>query len=260
MRLSLRLSLTVALGISAAYACSQDLIFLVPQAFVTSKSTVEVSLQTAQRTVLSGKDLPVRWAFVKTGLVQENRDDLTGWLDTGGTFQCPVPGPGAVMVGVDFAPTLEVLPRNSVKALAEPGTLILGSTVKVRHYRSALTLFRSPQDDPGSTIATTEVSLAASIHPLIDPTRFQLGGEMPYELVLRGEEIEKAPVSVFSVTSGRTLTIATTEGGLGVFKPTEPGEHRLSYQYARPIKNDPDAQFEVFSTTLVFNIERGQAR
>lgn len=242
----------VCLGCSLTGA-AQTPAFIEPEAFVSSKQAVAIKLLDGNQNALwSGTK--VRWAFVKTGMVQENRDDLSDWLDASGTFQCPIPGPGVVMLGVDFAPKLETLSADALRPLLEKSTLIPAKTVTVRHYRAAITLFRSSQDDPGSTIATTETSLSSSIHPLMDPTRFTLGGELPYELVMRGGEVEDGIVKITSVTSGTTLKLPTRRGGLGFFKPSESGIHRISYQVARPLHGDPDAQFEVFSTTLTFSV------
>lgn len=242
----------VCLAFSLA-SSAQTPAFIEPEAFVSSRQTVAIRLFEGNQDAL-WNGTKVRWAFVKTGMVQENRDDLLDWLDTSGSLQCPVPGPGVVMLGIDFEPKLETLNAETLRPLLEKGTLIPAKTVTVRHYRSAITLFRSSQDDPGSTIATTETSLASSIHPLMDPTRFTLGGELPYELVMRGKEVEDGIVKIMSVTSGKTLKLSTRRGGLGFFKPTEAGVHRISYQVARPVHGDPKVQFEVFSTTLTFSV------
>lgn len=254
----LKLIASAACLATASILNAQEPVFLSPDLFRLTKGSVNLRC-------LSGREkqpeewtmAKVRWIFVKTGLVQENRDTLKDWLDPTGSLAVPIPAPGPVMIGIDFEPVIEEVTADSLKKRLSHETVVPSGKFKIRHYRSSLTLLRT--DWPGrsatdSVIATTEVSLASSIHPLMDPTTFKLGGDMAIETVVQGEEIEDAKIYATNLTTGATTIMETTEGGMCRFSPDSAGQYHLYFQFARATKSDPEAAMEVFSTTLTFEL------
>ena len=252
------LSLLVALS---ALSLAQSPYFLTPESFLTTSRTVSITLRTGQGSQTHTElwdEHPTRWVFVKTGRVQENRDSLGEWLDSSGNFVPKIPAPGPVMIGIDFLPVIEVTTIERLnKSLSKPLLMAQGS-IKIRHYRSAITLLRTDwpgEDSPDSTIATTETSLASSIHPLMDPTVFQLGGDMAFEAVVHGQEIDDAKIYAKNLTTGATTIMETTGGGMCRFSPDSAGSYQLVFQFARQLSSDPEASVELFTTTLTFKLQ-----
>ena len=86
----------------------------------------------------------------------------------------------------------------------------------------------------------------------MDPTTFQLGGDMAFEAVVQGKEIKNAKIFARNLDSGATTIKETTQGGMCRFSPDSAGNYQLVFQFARHITSDPEVTFEVFTTTLTF--------
>jgi len=244
----------------SALAIAQQPYFLKPDSYLATNNKVAIRLELGQGKLASNQPWnqnSIRWVFLKTGLVQENRDNLNDWLDSNDTFVATIPAPGPVMIGIDFNPVIETTTTTELnRTLSMPIPQKAGQ-IKIRNYRSAITLIRTDWpglDSPDSTIATTETSLASSIHPLMDPTRFQLGGDMAFEAVIQGAEIENAKIFATNLTTGATTIMETTGGGMCKFSPDSLGTYQLLFQFARPLKADPEVSCEVFTTTLTFQL------
>ncbi|MBV6457807.1 MAG: hypothetical protein HONBIEJF_00927 [Fimbriimonadaceae bacterium] len=237
---------------------AQEALFLTPDTFVTASRESRLLLSETKSTGPAIKDwtrFPARWVFIRTGLVQENRDAFDEWLQQDGSVRFAIPGPGPVVVGVDFAPQLQTVDSTTVSRIARQPSLPRRET-KIRHFRSALTVFQTDwpgEQSPDSGVATAKTSLASSIHPLMDPTKFRMGSDMALELVVRGQEVEEAEVFVVNLTSGKTWVLKA-QGGLCKFTPDAPGTYEFKFQYVLPVPDDPEADFDFFSTTLTFSI------
>ncbi|MBS1713783.1 MAG: hypothetical protein JST30_05545 [Armatimonadetes bacterium] len=202
-------------------------------------------------------DNPVRWAFVKTGLVQENRDTVDEWLDPQKVFSPPVPAPGAVLIGIDFEPRLEDIGAAELGRLLEEGRPPRSATVKVRHFRTAVAIVRTAwnvDDDPASHVAVAESGLAAEIRPLMDPTRLPPGADIKFEVAQRGREADDIEIEATHFTSGRRMELSHKGVGGLKLSPDKSGAWGLSCTFARPLKNDPEAQYAVYTATLCFSV------
>ncbi len=247
----------------AVFAYAQDPAFLVPKAFTVSQKTAKLSLVLGDASApvsAAWASWPVRWVFVKTGEFQENRDTVNQWLGSDGSFDPPIPAPGAVMVGVDFQPRLEQVDSSRLA-----GLVLLRSnsnpSLVVRHYRSAIALLRTQtgtaQDEEGSAVATTETSLSATVHAFMDPTRLMLGGAIAFEVSVQGEEVEGSRLFVKCLATGE-VTQLETETNMCHFTPKNAGAYEVCFQYARRTTNDPEAQYDLFSGTMTFSIPTPQ--
>jgi len=241
-------------------AQAQEALFLTPERFLTASRETRVRLSEAKSASPATQDwakFSANWVFVKTGLVQENRDGFEEWLQNDGTLKLPIPAPGPVVIGIDFSPQIETVASASLARLVTaPLKSGVGSTVKIRHHRSALTIFQTDwpgEQSPDSGVATAKTSLSSSIHPLMDPTRFRIGSDLALELVVRGEEAQDAQVHAANLTTGKTWAVKA-QGGLCKFTPDAPGTYEFKFQLARPLVNDPEADFDLFSATLTFSI------
>lgn len=253
-----RSTLLLCTGFFSLAAHGQTVVSLVPKAYNLTGSSLSVQLTDGvpgKPAPAQWKGLNVRWVFVRTGMVQENRDSVEEWLNPAGEFEPPLPASGPVVIGIDFKPVIETLPSLAVTKLLEGPGYTATPTVKVRHFRSAMTIVRkapSGGEVPDSGVAVTEVSLASSIHPLMDPTTLMPGGEIAFEVTARGGEVEEAKVNVLNLTTGKNTLVRGGEGRACHFKP-EPGcEYLLTCQWARKATGDPDVKFDLFSSSLTF--------
>ena len=244
--------------LAPAVGLAQEGHFLSPSSFQLTSKSVQVAIHRGQgptRLTQPWKGQKIKWLFVKTGLVQENRDEVLQWTDEHGNLTVPVPAAGPVMIGIDFEPVVEEVQVADLNLTQSRPVASLKTKCNVRHFRSAITLLRTswPGDEaPDSTVATTETSLASSIHPLMDPTTFLLGGDMALETVVQGEEIRDAKIFARNNVTGLTTIMRTGGGGVCSFSPDSAGTYEFLFQYVRPVKNETGVDFEVFTTTLTF--------
>jgi len=254
-----RLALLSA-AFAPSWASADEPLFLVPQNSVLTGQKAALDLKTGAGPTApkaNWKDHAVRWVFVKTGQIQENRDSVDGWLDPQGVFVPPVLSPGAVVVGVDFAPTLEDLSVGDLRRLLVDAAPPKSATVKVKHFRSAVAILRtswSVDDDPASHVAVAETGLACEIRPLMDPTRLPSGADIKFEIAQRGREVEEAELRATSLVTGRTLAMAPDRAEGLNWKPESSGLYGLSCTFALPLKNDPEASYAVYSATVCFAV------
>lgn len=268
MRFKMRVWIAMATTGFASACLAQQPVFMTPDAFLLSAPTAKLGLRMGQginSSELSWSNLPVRWIFVKTGQVQENRDSAAEWQTPGGGLTVPIPAAGAVMIGADFLPTRESATGTSLMRLMPDRKLEASRAYTIRHYRSATTLMRTvwpkADNESGAAIPTSEAGLKGFIHPLFDPTRLMLGGDLAFEVTSEGKEVERGIIAATHVSTGTVVSISFEAGKLARFYPTLAGVWQLATQIARPLSNDPRAQFEVISATLTFSIpERKSAR
>ncbi|MBS1724534.1 MAG: hypothetical protein JSS66_16450 [Armatimonadetes bacterium] len=256
------LSRTVAVlagSLVSGWAFCQQSVFLQPDQFFLKGRTALVDLRRSSAPSLvpeEWSDAPVKWSFLRTGEVQENRDDIGEWLRPDGRLELKIPASGPIMFGIDFLPRIESVNSTDLRKLTKAP--VGAGTVKIRHYRTAVTILRTQWgpgvDSPGSAVATSETSLTSAVHLMMDPSSLMLGGDIAFEVVMRGLEIEDATVKINHRSSGETLVRDDAERYR--FTPDKPGVWDMEVQFVRPLKDDPEAQFELYSTTMTFEVPR----
>lgn len=233
--------------------------YLLPRAFVTTGKAIEVQLLSEQKQ-LKWADAAIRWVFVKTAQVQENRDSATDFLDAKGVLRAPLPAEGPAMIGVDWKPVDETWSGRQLQALGATSVAQNGSYT-VRHFQSAITIVR-PAADQGqpSAIPVAESGLAMDIHALFDPSRLQLGSDLPFEVSLRGEEVEEATLRATHLQSGQKFSLRLRDGRQERFTPARSGVWLIECQLLRESPSPEGPRFEFYSGTLTFSIPGGERK
>ena len=253
-----RFAMSGGLLILGAMAIAQSIASLEPQSFELTSDNVVIGLVQGQPSQLSAEPWsknPIRWAFIRSGEVQENRDTVAEWLDREGILRVPLPAAGPIVIGIDFQPQEEEITSNALSRLLEKPKFAKAAVAKIRHFRSAMAIVlkQSPEGTGrGNGVAVTEVSLASSIHPLMDPTTLVPGGDIAFEYTVHGEEVEDAKIYVTNLTTGENFVIRGGESGSCHVTPKPGCSYRLTAQSAR--ENRSDNIFEVYSCSLVFKV------
>lgn len=256
-------SLVVLTPLGAAAASAQEAIFLSPDAFrVEPGATVALGL-------VEGRSHPsppapvawpdhIAWLLVRSGGAQDNRDAVQPAGDGADSrVSITLTAPGCAMIGVDFAPEIITVSGeqlaawlSSRTAVAAPADLRLGSELRVRHVRSAKALIRvaAPPELPvDASTAVSKSGQAVEIRPFIDPT---LGpGDVPCRTYVGGDA-SRARVHAVHASTGEFR--GATGGGTLLLPLHAPGPWRIEFNHAAPAAGDPDADWVIYSATLVF--------
>ena len=134
---------------------------------------------------------------------------------------------------------------------AEPGP------VRVRRLESTKALARVLGADgwrPNSATAQSKTGQRAEIRPLADPTSVRVKADLPLRIYLPVEQRSGTKVIARHVASSREQSFLTDGGGTGFFTVSLSGLWTIEAHSAHPLEDDPDADWEVFSATLVFEV------
>ncbi len=97
---------------------------------------------------------------------------------------------------------------------------------------------------------TKPIGITFELIPLEDPLGMPVGGELPVRAVFDGKPL--ANVVVFSKDKDQ---IQTDSNGIGHMKITKKGKHLLMVGHKVPTKDDPEKDYHLFTTFLVFEVQ-----
>ncbi len=232
-----------------------------------------------ERTTAAWPAERIRWFFVRVAGTQENFDAYTP-LRKGLDFaRVRVAHAGIALVGLDLRPRIEEVPAKELtEFLAKrvgPRTLPVGwrwtmerETVRVRRFESTKLLLRSVDEKgwlPSSADAQGKSGQRVEIRPLADPTAVRVNRVLPVRIYLPPGGSDGARVIARHVPSGRVQTFLTRPGGTGHFTVDAAGLWTIETHHARPLLNDEEADWEIHTATLSFEVppvpdEEGEGR
>ena len=244
----------------AVQARGQSVAFLVPDAFaapVGGDLTLSVQRQSASGIAPAPWPANLRWFFVRVCGTQENRDQQgPSWR---------LAKAGVTMIGLDIIPTITTFPADQfaqyiagVNSVRAPGTRARAGEVRVRRFEAAKTLVTAQAEgEPGydPPTATSKAGQQAEIRPLFDPTTAAPGSDVPLRAFAAGDSREGCKVIATHIASGRRETITTDAKGIGLLRNIQPGEWRVEFAYAVQLTNDPQADWNLWTTTLTFQVQ-----
>ena len=206
----------------------------------------------------------------------DGRDDGDGDGDAGEDHQgtvCTVEpiASGMHMIAIDLAPRLEQIPSSSLREFLATrvgeGTLPGGwrealpeGTVTVRRVESSKLLVRvGAGEHPSAGSATTQGKTGQQVEIRLqaDPTLVPVAHDLPVKVYLPAVTAGATRVLATHGTSGATRSFRTDGGGRGAFTLGRQGPWLFEVHFARPLPDEDDADWEIFSATLSFAVPLG---
>ncbi|MEW6200240.1 MAG: DUF4198 domain-containing protein [Planctomycetota bacterium] len=267
--------LLCAAAVSTALAADPSSAFLTPGQFaVTPGATVAVHFDVGEAGTARPASWPadrIEWLFVRGGPTQTNRHEVRADDPQSGAVDVKIEHPGVTLVGVDQRPVVLNLTGDEWRAFlranvaesnnADAAHLPAAShPVRVRHVVSSKTLIRAARADGqvnSSPIATGKSGQAVEIRPLFDPTAIRPGSDLPMRLYVDGDKCVGARGRATHVPSGHAATFVTDREGSAFFRVTEPGLWRVEFHHASPRTGDPAADWNLYTATLTFEVQKG---
>jgi len=217
------------------------------------------------------------WLFVRVAGHQETMTEL-GPADASEDFvRLRTTRPGITLIGADRPERVERVDAAELRAFLAakvgPRSLPAGwretlggggraGGLRVRRVESAKALVRvlGGQDwRPNSATAQSKTGQRVEIRPLADPTSVQVKSDLPVKVYLPGAKRGVA-VTARHVDSGRTQTFFTDDGATGFFTVSVSGLWTVEAHAARPLPDDPGADWEVATATLTFEVPHWDPR
>lgn len=140
-----------------------------------------------------------------------------------------------------------ILWRTRMNVTDQPG--------RERYSRRAKALVRvGPPGRPGSSQATRPVGLTLEIVPEVDPYAPGTAGQLPVRVIYGGRAIAGAFVKLTNLDDDAqpVATRVTDRAGRARFPLPRRGAWQLNVVWARPIRGDPEADFETIFSSLTF--------
>jgi hypothetical protein len=217
------------------------------------------------------------WFFVRATGTQENlhKERLQPAQKQDDFIAVTLPQSGAALIGFDTRPAvtqitgrdLQTFLSRYIELASLPGgraRLSANTAVKVRRVESTKTLVRVRTEDgqrSHSATAQSKSGQAVEIRPLADPTMPMVGGDLPVRVYVGGGKKVGVRVLATSVTAGKTQQLTSDSSGAVHFPITHPGLWRVEFHHAEPLKDDPAADWAIYSATLTFEVpEKGAAK
>jgi hypothetical protein len=270
------LSCLLAATAVGAVSRAQSTTFLVPSRFeAASGSKLEVHVELGMGDVLS----PAAWPsgalerfYVRTAGTQRNLPEAAPARPEDAFVAVDLGDPDAAMIGLDRRPWIESVPGPKLRAYLEKNveatSLPEGWTsrteaeaLRVRHLDSAKLLVRSlrgatvgePERLPGSATSASRAGQRSEIKVLVDPTVMALGSDLPLRVSWSDSKDPDATILARHVPSGTASSVRAAKGN-GWIRIDRPGRWQLEVHRARPLADDPAADWEIESATLVFSV------
>lgn len=217
----------------------------------------------------------VRWFFYRAAGEQENQDEVRPVRSEENFVTVPLAHADVAVIGLDLKPVLRTLASEDFRRLADRAQPAAaagsadrqaglqlpaqGVQVRVRQIESAKLLVRVIGDDgrrePSAT-AMSKTGQKAEIRLLADPTVSGLGSDIPVRVYIDGDKVPGARVRATAVAGASVRDFVTDSSGFGFFRLDEEGLWRLHFEYLRPLKDDPQADWELYVGTLTFEAGR----
>lgn len=267
--------LLCAAAVSTGLAADPSAAFLTPSQFVVAPgATVAVHFDVGEAGSARPATWPadrIEWLFVRGGPTQTNRHEVRADHPQSGAVDVKIEHPGVTLVGVDQRPVVLNLTgdewrtflRANVAELSNAPAARLpdgSAAVRVRHVVSTKTLVRAARADGqvnSSPIATGKSGQAVEIRPLFDPTAIRPGSDLPMRMYVDGDKCVGAHGRATHVPSGHAATFVTDREGSAFFRVTEPGLWRVEFHHATPRTGDPAADWNLYTATLTFEVQKG---
>jgi nickel transport protein len=96
---------------------------------------------------------------------------------------------------------------------------------------------------------TKPIGIKFELIPLEDPLRIPVGGELPIQAVFEGN-----PLANVTLVGKDKQEIPTDQNGTGRMKITQKGIHLLMAGHKAPVQGDPEKDYDLFTTFLVFEV------
>ena len=272
------LSVVVA-ACGTAAAPAQTVTYLMPDACsIEGGKQVAVHVDIDDAGVLKRSAWPTQkidWLFVLAPGTQENREDVGPANPAGDFINVALTRPGVTLVGMDTGPAPANVTGEQFKqfskraatgrAFADAIALIGdGDQVRIRRIESAKTLIRVRA--PGAPLAARRLShspIAQSksgqtveIRALTDPTAVIVGSDLPVRAYVFGSKRVGAKVRATSVAAGQTQEAVTDSSGSCHFRIDALGIWRIEFHDLKPLEDDPEVDWMVYSATLTFEVTR----
>jgi hypothetical protein len=216
----------------------------------------------------------IHWLFVRAPGMQENRENV-GPADPKDDFiDVTLTKPGVTMVGRDTKPTVTNVTGEKFKAFLtrtapeETQKDVLAGIAdedkaRVRRIESTKTLVRVLDADgkppSHSAVAQSKTGQAVEIRALADPTLVAIGSDLPVRAYVDGDTRTGVKMLATCVATGKTQEALTDSSGSCHFRISDPGVWRIEFHDARPLENDADADWVVYSATLTFEVTKAGA-
>ena len=215
----------------------------------------------------------IDWMLVRAAGEQHNLH-YPAADESDGTVRTIAPiAAGMHMIAIDLAPRLEQIPSASLREFLATrlgeGTLPAGwrgslpeGLLTVRRIESAKLLVRvGTGEHPSAGSATTQGKTGQQVEIRLqaDPTLVPVAHDLPVKVYLPGVTAGATRVLATHGESGATRSFRTDSGGRGAFTLGRQGPWLFEVHYARPLPDDDDADWEIFSATLSFAVPYGDA-
>ncbi len=264
---------------AAAAAHGQAAHYLAADAY-TARVGDRIAVRVEQGPAASTRPVPwpaqqMRWFFWRAAGEQENQDLLRPARAEENFVTVPLAQADVAVIGLDFKPVLRTFASEDFRRLADRALPAAaagsekaaglqlpaeGMQVRVRQIESAKLLVRVSGDggqrEPSAT-AVSKTGQKAEIRLMTDPTAAGLASDVPVRVYIDGDKAPGARVRATAVAGGSVRDFVTDSSGFGFFRLDEAGLWRLHFEYLRPLKGDPQADWELYIGTLAF--EAGSA-
>lgn len=249
--------------------------FLVPathQAAVGQSVALRVQAPRADGALAAGAwpGAEVKWCFVRVAGTQQNFDTLAADAPGGDAVGLAVERAGVTMIGLDLRPRVETLtgaefeafiaakvaaealPAGRAKAAAD-------AQVRVRRIESMKSLMRVRNERgeaPPAQVAQSKAGQAAELRLMLDPTVGRVGSDVAVRAYVAGDKRPAARVIVQREGDAKAVEFVTDPTGSGHFRVTEAGRWRVEFSHVEALKDDPEAEWAIYTATLTFEVER----
>jgi len=213
----------------------------------------------------------IDWLYVRAAGTQENlhKERVQPARPQDDFLAVTLSHPGVALIGFDTRPAVTPVAGRDLQAFVtryvEPASLPSPrprfpstATLNVRRVESTKALVRVQAEDgerSHSATAQSKSGQAVEIRPLADPTMATVGNDLPVRVYIGGGKKAGVRLLATSVAAGKTQQIVTDASGAAHFRVTHPGLWRVEFHHAQPLKDDPAADWAIYSATLTFEVE-----
>lgn len=204
-----------------------------------------------------------RFLLRSTG-AQENRETLASTIEDSTVLITPAIPRGSALVGIELVPrsgTLDItLFRYFLSAGASNGLSppIGVREVSVSQFNSCKAIVHGSNNGSGSTAVCTKTGLRSEICPLTDPSVIPIGSDLPVRAMVGGSPAKQVRLVVTPPGSDDPRALTTDDVGAAHVRIDAPGVWQLQFQVARPAAPGSDVEWDIFTSTLVFEVQSAE--
>ena len=208
----------------------------------------------------------VGWFFTRVAGTQVNLDHSRPAKADDDFLTLAAPQGGVMMAGLDLRPSVAEYSGAELERFftryVPPGALPAGrkalpddARVRVRRVESAKLLLKVAGARGETLDASAPLSKAGQqveIRLLADPTSAAVGSDIPVWTYVGNAKQGGVKVIATHVASKQTQESVADAGGAARFTLKQPGPWRVEFHYARPLVDDPQADWVIYTATLAF--------